>query len=206
MIYSYVVPRDYGFAPNPFGKYCTLATCKPGIRRSANIGDWVIGTGSDERHIRMGDRLIYAMHIGEKMSFSEYWVDSRFTDKKPVMNGSLKQKYGDNIYCYDKMLNRLVQVNSHHSLDDGSVNARNYDRDTKGHFVLISKEFWYFGQNAPEIPIEIRDYITKKGVGYKKISDENIVNDFVIWLSNNFNKGFNGRPMHFTNKFIRYKG
>lgn len=206
MLYSYVVTRDFGFAPNPFGKYCTLATCKPGIRKSASIGDWVIGTGSTKHHICMGNRLIYAMQVSEKMSFSEYWVDPRFTDKKPVMNGSLKQKYGDNIYYYDETLNRLVQVNSHHSQDDGSTNVKNYDLDTKGHFVLISKDFWYFGENAPEIPIEIRDRITKKGMGYKKISDEKIVNEFVVWLSKNFEKGYNGRPINFNGKFVRYKG
>ena len=40
-IHSYVVRYDSGFAPNPFYGYCTLATCKPNIRRSADIGDWV---------------------------------------------------------------------------------------------------------------------------------------------------------------------
>lgn len=27
--YSYVVARDFGFAPNPFNGFLTLATCKP---------------------------------------------------------------------------------------------------------------------------------------------------------------------------------
>jgi hypothetical protein len=40
------VARDYGFAPNPFFGVCTLATCKPKIRKAAAIGDWVVGTGS----------------------------------------------------------------------------------------------------------------------------------------------------------------
>src|SRR5262245_31415483 len=43
-LYSYVVARDYGFAPNPFYGFCTLATCKPDIRRTADIGDWIVGT------------------------------------------------------------------------------------------------------------------------------------------------------------------
>ena len=37
-LYSYVITRDYGFAPNPFGGICTLATCKPGIRNHAKVG------------------------------------------------------------------------------------------------------------------------------------------------------------------------
>ncbi|WP_225761747.1 hypothetical protein [Acinetobacter sp. Marseille-P8610] len=32
-IFSYVVSRDFGFAPNPFFNFCTLATCKPKIRK-----------------------------------------------------------------------------------------------------------------------------------------------------------------------------
>src|SRR5712692_10528871 len=49
-LYSYVVARDYGFAPNPFFGFCTLATCKPEIRKAAAIDDWVIGTGSKRQN------------------------------------------------------------------------------------------------------------------------------------------------------------
>ena len=34
-IFSYVITHDSGFAPNPFGGFLTLATCKPKIRKSA---------------------------------------------------------------------------------------------------------------------------------------------------------------------------
>ncbi|MFH1865797.1 MAG: hypothetical protein ABIK85_07930, partial [Candidatus Eisenbacteria bacterium] len=37
-LFSYIVARDYGFAPNPFCGVCTLATCKPKIRESASVG------------------------------------------------------------------------------------------------------------------------------------------------------------------------
>ena len=32
---AYIVRHDSGFSPNPFGGVCTLACCKPAIRRSA---------------------------------------------------------------------------------------------------------------------------------------------------------------------------
>ncbi|SSY70238.1 hypothetical protein [Alysiella crassa] len=38
-IISYVVKYDYGFAPNPYHGFLTLATCKPVIRSNAEIGD-----------------------------------------------------------------------------------------------------------------------------------------------------------------------
>ena len=36
-VHSYVVRYDSGFAPNPFYEYCTLATCKPNIRKGADL-------------------------------------------------------------------------------------------------------------------------------------------------------------------------
>lgn len=58
-LYSYVVARDYGFAPNPFYAACTLATCKPRIRKTAKPNDWVLGTGCAER--KRSGTLVYAM-------------------------------------------------------------------------------------------------------------------------------------------------
>ena len=42
-VFVYVVARDFGFAPNPFHGFCTLACCKPKIRSAAEVGDWVFG-------------------------------------------------------------------------------------------------------------------------------------------------------------------
>ena len=38
-LYSYIVAVDSGFAPNPFHGFCTIATCKPRIRKTAEIGE-----------------------------------------------------------------------------------------------------------------------------------------------------------------------
>ena len=62
-LYSYIIARDYGFAPNPFYGFCTLATCKPNIRKSASVGDWVIGTGTKKKN-RDG-HLVFAMRVTE---------------------------------------------------------------------------------------------------------------------------------------------
>ena len=45
-LYTYVMPYDGGSAPNPYWGICTLVICKPKIRLSAQVGDWVVGTGS----------------------------------------------------------------------------------------------------------------------------------------------------------------
>src|SRR5256885_3849592 len=95
-LFSYVIPRDYGFAPNPFYGICSLATCKPQIRDTAEVGDWILGTGS-KRKGRDG-YVIYAMKVEEILTFEKYWSDPRYREKRPILNGSLKQRYGDNIY------------------------------------------------------------------------------------------------------------
>lgn len=62
-LYSYVLTHDTGFAPNPSGEYCTLACCKPRIRKSAQVDDWIIGTGSTNN---VGHDHLYAMKVTEK--------------------------------------------------------------------------------------------------------------------------------------------
>ena len=70
-LYIYVVRRDFGFAPNPFHGVCTLATCKPDIRRSAQVGDWVMGVGG-VRLKAMG-KCLYLMKVTEMSTFDDYW-------------------------------------------------------------------------------------------------------------------------------------
>src|SRR6266404_5602789 len=95
-LYSYVVARDYGFAPNPFFGVCTLATCKPEIRRTGRRDDWVVGIGS--KRYGLEGRLVYAMEVGEALTFEQYWADPQFRLKRPDLHGSLKRAFGDNIY------------------------------------------------------------------------------------------------------------
>ena len=206
IMYSYVITRDYGFAPNPFGEYCSLATCKPLIRKTASIGDWVMGTGSAAVKYNMGNRLIYAMKVEETLSFDMYWNDPRFQYKKPVMNGSKKQKYGDNIYYFDKSESKIIQVNSHHSHGNGSTNEKNYTRDIRGEKVLVSSHFWYFGEEAPQIPEELVEITIRAGIGYKKVTDIEVIEQFISWLSNGYNRGLIGLPILFRNNFERYDG
>ncbi|MGY1844440.1 Nmad2 family putative nucleotide modification protein [Modestobacter sp. SYSU DS0875] len=152
-LYSYVVRYDIGFAPNPFHGWCTLATCKQDIRGKAQVGDWIVGTGSREQGL--GDRLVYAMRVEETLGFDSYWTDPRFRRKRPNLRGSLKYVYGDNIY-HRGPDGGWVQENSRHSLDDGSPNHGHVARDTKADAVLVARQFAYFGGRGPVIPHELR--------------------------------------------------
>jgi hypothetical protein len=200
-LFSYVVARDYGFAPNPFNNICSLATCKSDIRYQAQVGDWIVGTGAKKKFNLLG-HLIYAMKVSEKLDFDAYWNDPKFRVKKPHMNGSRKNAFGDNIYHREN--NAWQQANSHHSNYDGTINDHNLKRDTKHPQVLISDHFYYLGQKHEKLPDELL-VICKKGQGYKRTHEACVVQSFINWVEESFSPGLIGLPLQFE-KFERYDG
>lgn len=201
VVYSYLIEHDLGLAPNPFGKYCTLAVCKPEIRKSKRlaVGDWVIGTGSkaleDTTGRKLVDKLIYAMRVSEKISLEEYWADARFQYKKPVMNGTLVTMYGDNFYHKDGNGN-WIQEDSAHCQLDGSCNPEHLKKDTRGNNVLVSEHFHYFGDNAPKIPTSLAG-ICHTTQGQKKITGQLAI-DTIEWITANFEQGIHGDPLNWN--------
>jgi len=193
--FSYKLDHDFGLAPNPFGGFCTLAVCKPSIRNNPNlnIGDWIIGTGS--KHLKKLHYLIYAMKVEEKIDFNQYWIDSRFQYKKPVINGSLVQIYGDNIYHQDDDSKIWIQEESAHSIIDPEEHKQN---DISGKWVLISREFYYLGDNCALIPERFLDVCCEaRDMKYKDITNE-FGNEFIEWVSSNFDGGISGDPLNWN--------
>lgn len=203
--YFYVVDRDFGFAPNPFHGYCSLATCKPGIRNSAIEQDWIIGMGGNR--LKATGRCIFAMQVSNKITFNEYWTNPLFANKKPMRNGSRKTIVGDNIYCYNDSRNSWSQADSHHSHADGSLNTHNLKTDTKSHSVLLSNHFWYFGSTAPNIPEAILKNIGYKNCrNYRKFESSQCV-EIISWLEKKYGRSHNlvlGDPFDFHSSHKRY--
>lgn len=200
--YSYVIPRDYGFAPNPYFGYCTLATCKQGIRKSACVGDWIGAFGAARMTIR--EKLVSLMLVDEILTFDEYWEDPRFRNKRPVFNKSMMFMYGDNIY--HTLKNKWTQEPSHHSETDGTINYINLNRDTQANRVLIATEFYYFGENAINVPSEF-DSLIWRNIGYKTCNDKILIEKFVEYIRQHFDSGIHGTP--YSRKkgaFIYYGG
>ena len=204
-VYSYVVARDFGFAPNPFHGYCTLATCKPQIRKNAAIGDIIIGIGSGAKGSAYKDRMIFAMRVSEILTFDEYWVDPKFQVKKPFMSGSKKQMYGDNIYHTSPETGEMVQEFSHHSLEDGSTNYKNYNRDVPGEKVLVAEQFWYFGNQAIEIPSSL-SCLSEVKRGHQVWKGQDFYCAVSAWLESLNVSGFIGKPCRFSRPFQWYGG
>ena len=199
--------RDFGFAPNPFHGACTLATCKPVLRRVARAGDWVFGVGG----VRLGDagRLIFGMNVSETMSFDQYWLDPRFQRKKPIRNGSLSTLVGDNIYHRDPASGDWIQADSHHSRPDGTADPDNIRSDTATDRVLIAKRFVYFGKSAISIPEELlEDLGYASGRGHRKYDDAQAA-ALLSWMESCTRDRWGlivGEPHEFDDGAARYAG
>lgn len=198
-LYSYVVARDYGFAPNPFHGICTLATCKPVIRRCAQVGDWIVGTGSASHGL--SGHLVFVMQVSEKMTYNQYWDDPRFQSKRPNLHGSLKQAFGDNIYHQVESTNLWHQEPSHHSLVDGSANSANIKNDTQTDLILVGEKFAYWGGNAPLLPVKFRRPVVGQNIcanrGHKCNFPPQFVDSFLEWVDSREESGYLHKPKQF---------
>lgn len=197
-LWSYKVTRDYGFAPNPFFGWLTLACCKPNIRNRAAEGDLVVGCGS--AGLKLRGRIIFAMRIAEILPFQDYWDDPRFVSKRPVFTAGRAQTYGDNIYHHDAA-GAWVQEDSHHSFAGGVWNNENAKRDLSADAVLVANDFVYWGDQAPLIPPELRDHHGEDLFADVRDYRHNYSIEFVALVGNWFEdgpKGRLGRPINWT--------
>jgi hypothetical protein len=204
-VYIYVVARDFGFAPNPFHGVCTLATCKPRIRRKALGGDWVIGMAGTK--LRATGRCVFAMQVTQTSNFDDYWSDPAFFDKRSVRNGTRKMLVGDNIYHKIHSTGDWQQADSHHSLPDGSPDKYNVARDTATDRVLISRHFFYFGSNAPPVPAHFLSQVGYKNAIGHRVFDYERCRTLIRWLHETHGKQLNevsGPPFQFRQSHARY--
>ena len=192
-IYTYIIDHDLGFAPNPFHGRCTLAGCKPMIRKTAQEGDLIIGTGSLPN--QLVGRLCYWMRVNKITDFTGYWFGPEFRPKRPTLNGSRAQQYGDNIYHRDPDSGDWSQADSFHSETGEVLSPRNLKRDTGiTDRVLISEDFAYWGgENPPAIPESLSDFVhTTQGHRCRYKPDR--IAAFLAWLETVPRPQILGRP------------
>jgi hypothetical protein len=162
----------------------------------AEVGDWVIGTGTASRKRR--SYLVFVMKVDEALTFDEYWSDSRFLQKRPNLRGSKKQAFGDNIYHRANTGASWQQLNSHHSFADGLPNPANIRNDTQANRVLIGTDYAYWGGRGPRIPATFRNYggvDICAGRGYKRNFPDAMVSEFIEWFRSLGVRGYAGAPI-----------
>lgn len=193
-LYSYVLRYDDGGAPNPFWGTCTLAICKPDIRRKATVGDWIIGTGSKNSKLKDGNiydlsnSLVYAMKVTKKLTMCEYdkFCQKNLHKKIPKWyHKSFQMRMGDCIYDYTNP-SLLVQRKGVH-------NEGNIKRDLRGVFVLLSKHFYYFGEEPRPIPLGLK-HIIRRGQKHLVFEDNETITKFESWISQYIKNKIYGDP------------
>lgn len=176
-LFSYCLRYDDGAAPNPFWELCTLAICKPVIRRVAKIGDWVIGLGSTQSPIgNIADCVVYAMKVTDKMTLQKYDEFCRFHSphKIPKWDSEIfKYRVGDCIYDYSQGEPPVLRPGVH--------DISNKKGDLGGVNVLISQHFYYFGEKAVHLPASLTP-IVHKNQGHKSTANHPYVDEFVTWI------------------------
>ena len=178
-LFTYCLRYDDGAAPNPFWGVCTLTICKPVIRRNAQIGDWVVGTGSTNSP--QGDRshsILYAMKVTGRLTLAQYDEHCRkhLPGKIPLWpNEDFARLVGDCLYDHTKIMDgKPAQRRGVHSMV-------NRDTDLDGKHALLSDEFYYWGDQAIDLP-ECLHPICHPMQGHKSNANAPHIPEFLTWL------------------------
>ena len=172
-VFTYKVAYDAGTAPNPFHGLCTLAICKPAIRRVAKAGDIIVGLGCGDS----GNRIVYCMRVSRKVLWEKY-ISGCYSDEFPRNKIPKHERdQGDCIWRQTISLHKPLDSWSHHENCD-------FQRDIKdGLNVLIAHEFWYFGKGDKfdlRLPKELFQMIP--GRGHKSNANEHYKEQFIAHL------------------------
>ena len=175
-LFSYCIPVDDGAAPNPFWGTCTLVICKPAIRRVAEVGDWIAGTGSVNSPIgNIAGHVVYAMQVTDKMKMRDYdrFCAASLPQKIPIWRSKdVRLRLGDAIYDYST---------DPPGQREGVHGPLNRDRDLGGRFALISRHFYYFGDHPVLMPRRLLP-IVKQGSGHRSKANAPYFQSFLTWL------------------------
>jgi hypothetical protein len=178
-LFSYCLSYDDGAAPNPYWGLCTLAICKPKIRRTAEIGDWIVGLGSANSPIGdISDSVVYAMCVTMKITLEEYDTFCQLNAPKKIPNWrdrDFGRRMGDCIYDFFDGPEPKLRWSVH--------NEGNRVRDLGGKYALISKHYYYFGNHPIQLPIALRPIIHDTQ-GHKSEANQPYLALFVEWIEN----------------------
>ena len=170
-IFRYILETDGGMAPCPQEGAVTLGTCKPGIRKSATIGDWVAGfmPGSLNR----GD-MVWAGQVAEKLSQDEY--RQRYSKRR------------DAIYALQNDGSYRSYLFGYH------CDPTDRRRDCNGPVLLFATDYsWYFG-SAPRTLQSDLLHLAAKGRGYRvNFREDGDLERWIAWLVER-EPGVHGKP------------
>lgn len=189
--------NDTGFAPNPFGGFMTLATCKPKIRKCKKIGDWIAGFTSrqlNNNDVIGKEKLVYLMQVTNKILFAEYWQGPEYEHRKPQLDSNvILEKRGDNIYA--PTVDKPMTASDFKQIPNPNHSEKDQEKDLSGKYILISKRFYYFGSKPINIPENVRPKVPKGQSSHGvRTHDVEIANKFISFIKCKYQLGLYNHP------------
>lgn len=201
-IFTYKVMFDGGTAPNPFGGVCTLAICKPAIRRVAIPNDLIVGlTPGNE------GRIVYCMQVTDKIPWKEYielCTNKALRDTHNDYSGlaqKIPKSEKDQGDCIWRNADVHEAVRPTYSEHEGE---QDFNHDVaSGKSVLLSTKYWYFGKGD-----KFDIYLSKglkqmiPGRGHRSKGNDFLQNEFVSFFNDKLKAhsigewGVHGTPEH----------
>ena len=135
-IYSYKLTTDNGSAPCIQNNLLSLVICKPKIRKTAQINDYIIGISANSMNLGE-NKLLYIARITNKILLSDYY--KLYSNRKDCI--------------YDDKLCRLKNAKYH--------SCKDKKKDLSGLYALLSSDFIFFGSKSIVMPLVIKDIIPK---------------------------------------------
>lgn len=185
IIFTYRLTSDTGFAPCVDNGLLTLACCKGGTEKIKRGLRYFIGRFFEEnlqKNVEVyvsgiyADKLLYIAKIDKVILMKEYFSNKKY-------KGRLDGIYRLNGETLERDKSKLKGVH-----DDEHSNKC----DINGEYVLLSKEFVYFGKNAIEPEKSIFDFYPKTRGQFPKgqhsynpadvLTDENIKNSEKLYI------------------------
>ena len=155
-VYFYIQTSDIGINPCIYEGILSIATCKPKIRESVNIGDYIISV------IGKGMK---GYKFDEEKDYQILWIGK--VSQKPI-----HEEYA-RIYP-----NRPdTKENPYHTSEQCKI-----DKSSK--YIIICNEFIFLGKNFISCPSEFHNLIPgyPRGTqGHIKNSDKKLVNNIHSW-------------------------
>lgn len=189
----YTMTIDSGFAPYVKDGWISLACCAPFTRRKANVGDFVLGVSGKTMKKVNQHTLIYLMKVDEKLTFNEYFYDSRFLNRS------------DNIYRKRKRDDKYIQ-DRRHVKDKRYMSEHKGKDDTRiSKKVILSGNFYYFGdrwRSDGKLHKRMEKFCEKVKYDYKPygqcedISSDNGDVKKLLRFIKKYPLGKNGKPNH----------
>ena len=184
-IYVYKLIADNGGAPCVQDGVLSLSICKPHIRQSAQVGDWIIGFGGKSIP-DLRARLIYIAQVTTVLDDGGYYSDQVYYSRRDC----IYRKCSDGYYGVKNDFHDPVADLAH---DVGE--APNYDRARN----LLSTQFVYFGGNRDVSIEDVRDLYDNLPRDYVKFHPETTRKRweaFILSVIEKYNFGTCYKPTH----------